>query len=180
MQRRHYKVQTWEDAEDFLTQLAKSSGRLLRGGEPDLNTTAKGMLYDWQRGKIPFFTLPPDYEIREPQAESMEDEAPQVGSPSQIWSLLIVLLWMTLGTTARSAFVWEAVDAKSKRTSDWPNGCIESWTPTWSPIPKCHVQDIWEILVEMFLKASSTPFSFLFGPDLQDPARCKMKSRIAW
>lgn len=84
MQRRHYKVQTWEDAEDFLTQLAKSSGRLLRGGEPDLNTTAKGMLYDWQRGKIPFFTLPPDYEIREPQPQSMEDEAPQVGSLSQI------------------------------------------------------------------------------------------------
>ena len=58
---------SWENAEDFLTQLAKSSGRLLRGGEPDLNTTAKGMLYDWQRGKIPYFTLPPDYEIREPQ-----------------------------------------------------------------------------------------------------------------
>lgn len=36
----------------------------MRGGEPDLNTAAKGVLYDWQRGKIPFFKLPPDYEIR--------------------------------------------------------------------------------------------------------------------
>ena len=80
MQRRHYKVQSWEDAEDFLTQLAKASGRLLRGGEPDLNTTAKGMLYDWQRGKIPFFTLPPDYEIREPRADSTKDEPAQVGA----------------------------------------------------------------------------------------------------
>ncbi len=80
LQRRHYKVQTWEDAEDFLTQLAKSSGRLLKGGEPDLNTTAKGMLYDWQRGKIPFFTLPPDYEIREAKAGDVDDEAAQVGS----------------------------------------------------------------------------------------------------
>lgn len=66
-QRRTYKVQSWEGTEDFLTQLAKQSGRLLRGGEPDLNTTAKGMLYDWQRGKIPYFTVPPDYEIRDAQ-----------------------------------------------------------------------------------------------------------------
>lgn len=72
-------MQSWEDAEDFLTQLAKNSGRLLRGGEPDLNTTAKGMLYDWQRGKIPFFTLPPDYEIREPKT----DEAIEAG-PAQV------------------------------------------------------------------------------------------------
>ena len=74
LQRRTYKVQSWEDAEDFLTQLARQSGRLLRGGEPDLNTTAKGMLYDWQRGKIPYFKVPPDYEVREPQATAGERE----------------------------------------------------------------------------------------------------------
>lgn len=47
---------------DFLTQLARSSGKLLRGGEPDLNTAARMVLYDWQRGKIPYFALPPDYQ----------------------------------------------------------------------------------------------------------------------
>ena len=41
--------------------LAWSAGKLGKGGEPDLNTAAKMVLYDWQRGKIPFFTLPPDY-----------------------------------------------------------------------------------------------------------------------
>jgi hypothetical protein len=75
LQRRTYKVQSWEDAENFLTQLARQSGRLLKGGEPDLNTTAKGMLYDWQRGKIPYFKVPPDYEIRDtpalPEAEEV-------------------------------------------------------------------------------------------------------------
>ncbi len=40
---------------------ALGAGKLGKGGEPDLNTAAKMMLYDWQRGKIPFFTLPPDY-----------------------------------------------------------------------------------------------------------------------
>jgi nuclear GTP-binding protein len=54
-------VQSWTDAEDFLTQVARLSGRLLRGGDPDLNTAARMVLYDWQRGRIPFFSLPPDY-----------------------------------------------------------------------------------------------------------------------
>lgn len=93
LQRRHYKVQSWEDAEDFLTQLAKSSGRLLRGGEPDLNTTAKGMLYDWQRGKIPFFTLPPDYEIREAQPGNAPEEAAQVCFSEYF---AVVAFWLTI------------------------------------------------------------------------------------
>ena len=42
-------------------KLAHASGKLVKGGEPDLNTAAKMVLYDWQRGKIPFFKLPPDY-----------------------------------------------------------------------------------------------------------------------
>ena len=57
-QRRAYKIKFWRDSEDFLTQLAGASGKLLKGGEPDLNTAAKMVLYDWQRGKIPFFSLP--------------------------------------------------------------------------------------------------------------------------
>lgn len=35
---------------------------LLQGGEPDLMTAAKMVLYDWQRGKIPFFVPPPQEE----------------------------------------------------------------------------------------------------------------------
>lgn len=38
---RAYKVASWTDAEDFLEQLAVRSGKLGKGGEPDLNTTAK-------------------------------------------------------------------------------------------------------------------------------------------
>ncbi|OIW05261.1 hypothetical protein TanjilG_03650 [Lupinus angustifolius] len=48
-----------EDDTDFLVQLCKSSGKLLRGGEPDLMTAAKMILHDWQRGRIPFFVPPP-------------------------------------------------------------------------------------------------------------------------
>ena len=101
LQRRTYKVKAWEDTEDFLTQLAKQSGRLLRGGEPDLNTTAKGMLYDWQRGKIPYFTLPPDYEVRDAvePAECAADDAPEVPltrvfaprKPLNLWRAFLLL-----------------------------------------------------------------------------------------
>ena len=62
VQVRAYKVKSWDDPVDFLTQLARNSGKLLRGGEPDLNTAARMVLYDWQRGKIPYFALPPDYQ----------------------------------------------------------------------------------------------------------------------
>ena len=65
LQVRAYKIKSWSSTEDFLTQLARASGKLLRGGEPDLNTAARMVLLDWQRGKIPYFTLPPDYEARD-------------------------------------------------------------------------------------------------------------------
>ncbi|CAD7700424.1 unnamed protein product [Ostreobium quekettii] len=58
---RAYGISTWQGCEDFLTQLANKSGKLLKGGDPDLNTAGRMMLLDWQRGRIPFFTLPPDY-----------------------------------------------------------------------------------------------------------------------
>ena len=61
VQTRAYKVKRWADAADFLTQVARASGKLARGGEPDLNTAARMVLLDWQRGKLPFFSLPPDY-----------------------------------------------------------------------------------------------------------------------
>jgi nuclear GTP-binding protein len=57
-----YGIQEWKDYEDFLTKMAKKSGRLLKGGEPDLNAVAKMVLNDWQRGKIPYFTIPAGYE----------------------------------------------------------------------------------------------------------------------
>ncbi|KNA23503.1 hypothetical protein SOVF_024280 [Spinacia oleracea] len=59
---RAYKIKDWEDDHDFLFQLCKLSGKLLKGGEPDLMTAAKMVLYDWQRGKIPFFVPPPQEE----------------------------------------------------------------------------------------------------------------------
>lgn len=80
IQRRAYKVKAWETHEDFLEQLAVASGKLTRGGEPDLNTAAKMVLIDWQKGKLPFFSTPPGYDAAPPRRE--EALAAQAAAPS--------------------------------------------------------------------------------------------------
>lgn len=55
--------------------MARLNGKLLPGGEPDINTAARMVLYDWQRGKIPFFTLPPGHTEEKPKPEISAAEA---------------------------------------------------------------------------------------------------------
>ncbi|KAJ7982815.1 NGP1NT-domain-containing protein [Mycena polygramma] len=50
---------SWEP-EVFLDKLARMKGRLLKHGEPDLDSVAKIVLSDWVRGRIPFFVPPPE------------------------------------------------------------------------------------------------------------------------
>lgn len=63
VKRRHmektYQLTGWENATEFLELLARKGGRLLRGGEPDLDGVAKMVLNDFMRGNIPWFTPPP-------------------------------------------------------------------------------------------------------------------------
>lgn len=56
---RTYGISDWERADDFLEKLAKKSGRLLKKGEPDINTVGRMLLNDFQRGKLPWFIPPP-------------------------------------------------------------------------------------------------------------------------
>lgn len=51
-----------DDPLDFLSILARKGGRLLKGGEPDVDGVAKMVLNDFLRGKIPWFTPPPKRE----------------------------------------------------------------------------------------------------------------------
>merc|ERR1719317_590663 len=55
-------------------QLAKRSGRLGKGGEPDINAASKMVLNDWTRGKLPYFTPPPGC-MMEPRPDEGGDEA---------------------------------------------------------------------------------------------------------
>uniref|UniRef100_A0A0K2TLI4 Nucleolar GTP-binding protein 2 n=1 Tax=Lepeophtheirus salmonis TaxID=72036 RepID=A0A0K2TLI4_LEPSM len=66
---RTYKIRGWKDANEFLEKLAQKSGKLLKGGEPDLNTVSKSVLNDWQRGKLPYFVPPPGCTSLKPEPE---------------------------------------------------------------------------------------------------------------
>ena len=70
--RRAYQIKEWSDAENFLDQMARRSGKLLKGGDPDFKTAARMVLNDWQRGKIPYFTLVPDYKTDPAQSDAAE------------------------------------------------------------------------------------------------------------
>lgn len=48
-----------DDPIEFLSILARKGGRLLKGGEADVDGVAKMVLNDFLRGKIPWFTPPP-------------------------------------------------------------------------------------------------------------------------
>ncbi|XP_015667124.1 nucleolar GTP-binding protein 2 [Protobothrops mucrosquamatus] len=71
--RKTYKIESWENAEDFLKKLAFQTGKLLKGGEPDLHTASRMVLNDWQRGRIPFFVKPPNVEQDSPPADAASD-----------------------------------------------------------------------------------------------------------
>ena len=69
---RTYGVQDWENAEDFLSQLAQKRGKLGKGGEANTDTVAKMVLNDWIRGRIPYFVRPPD--MGQPPQKVRNDE----------------------------------------------------------------------------------------------------------
>uniref|UniRef100_A0A3P8WW60 Nucleolar GTP-binding protein 2 n=1 Tax=Cynoglossus semilaevis TaxID=244447 RepID=A0A3P8WW60_CYNSE len=72
-----YRIPSWTSAQDFLEKLALRTGKLLKGGEPDLSTVSKMVLNDWQRGRIPFFVKPPgpddEQQVRVSSTEAAEN-----------------------------------------------------------------------------------------------------------
>lgn len=70
-----YGIQDYEGHIDFLEQLAKKFGKLLKGAEPDINTIAKMVLNDWQRGRLPFYVPPEGFAIPKSVLEAKAKEA---------------------------------------------------------------------------------------------------------
>jgi len=76
---RTYRIKDWTSPLDFLEKLCKRTGKLLKGGEPDVKSVSKMVLNDWQRGKLPYFVPPPGCNLQPKQTEEddeeMEDDA---------------------------------------------------------------------------------------------------------
>lgn len=71
---------TWRDSEEFLSILGKKMGKLVKGGEADIDTAARIVLYDWQRGRIPYFTAPPKENDENENGEEHDEAVDTEGS----------------------------------------------------------------------------------------------------
>ncbi|CAF0795149.1 unnamed protein product [Adineta ricciae] len=65
-----YSIDDYSTTEDFLEKLARKTGKLLKGAEPDLQTVAKMVLNDFQRGKLPHYVSPPE----DPEKQETEEK----------------------------------------------------------------------------------------------------------
>ena len=54
-----YNIPAFENPTEFLVEVARSKGRLRKGGVPDLDGTARSILRDWTTGKIAYYVPPP-------------------------------------------------------------------------------------------------------------------------
>ena len=55
-----YKTSKFEDVDDFLRQVGRIQGKLKKGGVPDMVAAARVVLTDWNGGRIPYYTSPPE------------------------------------------------------------------------------------------------------------------------
>ncbi|KAL4899724.1 hypothetical protein BDW74DRAFT_162893 [Aspergillus multicolor] len=81
---RTYGIKETSDAIEFLSILARKGGRLLRGGEPDLDGVAKMVINDFLRGKIPWFTPPPHTPGEGEKIEGREGRLGEMGRKRKI------------------------------------------------------------------------------------------------
>merc|ERR1712029_247012 len=55
-----YGISNYDDTNEFLSLVARSMGRLKKGGVPDQIVAARIVLNDWNCGKIKYHTFPPE------------------------------------------------------------------------------------------------------------------------
>ena len=54
-----YGIPAWSSPKDFLELLCFRTGKLLKGGDPNLKIGARMVLQDWLQGRLPHFAPPP-------------------------------------------------------------------------------------------------------------------------
>ena len=81
---RTYDIGGFETATEFLELLARKGGRLLKGGEADVDGAAKMVLNDFVRGKIPWFTPPPVVVEGQEGAKGIEGRKGMLGEMGKV------------------------------------------------------------------------------------------------
>lgn len=54
-----YDITEYRSPEEFLAKKAVKMGKLIRGGVPDVRSSARSLIHDWNVGKIKYCTQPP-------------------------------------------------------------------------------------------------------------------------
>jgi nuclear GTP-binding protein len=99
-------------ADEFLDVLARAKGRLLKGGEPDIEGAAKIILGDWVRGRIPYFVAPPERptELNEREVKERARLAKSNGMEREQTETLVPGVKQNLGSIMqKNTFVGEDV-----------------------------------------------------------------------
>jgi nuclear GTP-binding protein len=65
---------TWTSIGELMEMIAKKSGRLLKGGDPDIRSAAITLINDFQRGRLPHYVPPPELKEDEKETESKADK----------------------------------------------------------------------------------------------------------
>ncbi|KAJ6136583.1 NGP1NT-domain-containing protein [Penicillium capsulatum] len=81
---RTYGIKEPSDSIDFLSRLARKGGRLLKGGEPDLDGVAKMVINDFLRGKTPWFTPAPKGDGDDEKIEGRQGRLGEMGRKRKI------------------------------------------------------------------------------------------------
>lgn len=75
-----YDVRGYNTPTEFLELLARKGGRLLKGGDADVDGVAKMVLNDFMRGKVPWYTPPPhNPEEASKKTEGVEGRSGRLG-----------------------------------------------------------------------------------------------------
>ena len=98
-----YGVDDYTDSNDFLEKLAKKRGKLLGGGVPDVDQAARAVLYDWQRGKLPWFEPPPFNSEAEAAAAKAKSDAEHAKEIDRMNELSLVGDAIAIGVTPDAA-----------------------------------------------------------------------------
>jgi hypothetical protein len=116
-----------------LEQYAVKTGKLLKGGEADINAAAKMILHDWQRGRIPYFVCP-EFDTEAPSKSATtttssteqedDDAARQVCATSLLLSSLLSLCVVPISTNCRPWCI--AIDSGFDPPTPEQNPCQSS------------------------------------------------------
>ncbi|KAL3939259.1 MAG: hypothetical protein SGBAC_005984 [Bacillariaceae sp.] len=68
------KDRKWETSMELMEAVAMRSGRLRKGGEPDIRSAAIMILMDFQRGRLPHYVAPPELKEEQEVADTAKIE----------------------------------------------------------------------------------------------------------